>query len=403
MRNEFPALQQRVNDFPFAYLDSAATTQKPHRVIAAMNAFYQTSNANVHRGIHTLAERASGQYEAAREAVARFIGAPNAQTVVWTRGTTDAINLVAASYLAPRIGPGKAVLTTLMEHHSNFVPWQQLCKRTGAELRVAPLTEDGRLDLAKFTELLTSDVELVAITHVSNVLGTINPLSQIVQAAHRVGARVLVDAAQSVAHLPINVQELDVDFLAFSGHKLYGPTGIGVLYAKPELLESMEPVQFGGDMVASVSVESASWDMPPGKFEAGTPPIAEVIGLGESVAFLTAVGMAAAEHHEARLMDFSLRLLQAVPGLRILGPTNPILRSGLVSFSLPSVHPHDLASLADERGVAIRAGFHCAEPLHRSLGMQGSARMSLGVYTTKQDIEQLVAVLHQVRDILNGR
>ncbi len=402
VRSQFPVLAQSVSGQPLAYLDSGATTQKPQVVIDAIREFYEQDNANVHRGIHALSERASEQFDSARERIARFLGASDSAELIFTRGTTEAINLVASSFVRPRLKAGDAVVTTIMEHHSNFVPWQQLCLKAGAELRVVPIDAAGQLRLDVLRSMLDASVTLLAVTHVSNVLGTVNPIQKIAGIARDKGIPILVDGAQSVAHLPVNVTELGIDFFAFSGHKLYGPTGIGGLWARREHLEAMPPYQFGGDMIASVSVEASTWNDLPYKFEAGTPDIAGAIGLGMAVDFLSKIGRDEVAAHERALLSYLYDHVAAIDGLSILGPRSPQHRSGLIAFTVDGIHPHDLASIADQHGVAIRAGLHCAEPLHRSLGLTASARASLGVYSNERDLDQLLEAIKEAQTVFGA-
>ena len=398
LRRDFPILQRTIGDKPLAYLDNGATSQKPESVLRAMDEYYRLYNANVHRGVHTLSEEATERYENARLRVARFIGAPSDKQVIFTRGTTESINLVVQSWGRANLKPGDEVLITQMEHHSNIVPWQILRDQVGFTLRYIPLTDEGLLDLSKLDELLTPRTKLLSFIHVSNVLGTVNPVRQLVDAAHTVGARVLVDGAQSVPHLPMDVQALDVDFLAFSGHKMCAPTGIGVLYGKRDLLESMPPFQGGGDMILEVTMAASRWNSLPYKFEAGTPAIAEVIGLGAAVDYLRQVGMAWIQEHERALVAYAYEKLSQIEGVRILGP-GPAARNGLVAFTLEGVHPHDLAAVLDRDGIAVRAGHHCAQPVHDRYGVVASARASLYLYNTPEEIDRLAASVEQAVDI----
>lgn len=398
-REQFPILSRTMRGAPLVYLDNASTTQKPRRVIEAETRFYETMNANVHRGVYELSEQATAAYVGAHEAVARFIGAQSAEEIIFVRNTTEGINLVAHALERPGLSPLRPglILVTAMEHHSNIVPWQQLAQRTGATLAWVKLTSEGILDLEDLEKKLatqTPGVCIVAITHVSNVLGTVNPIAEVVRQAHAAGALVLVDAAQSVARLPVNVQAWDADFVIFSGHKMYGSTGVGVVYGKRGLLERMEPFLTGGDMVKTVTRESATWNDLPWKFEAGTPNIAGGVALGETVRFLEEIGMDNVWAHEQELVSYALPRLKEIPGLRVLGPA---ARAGIFSFTLPSIHSHDLASFLDERGIAIRGGHHCAQPLLASLGLTECARASAAVYTTKGDIDRLVEAVAEAR------
>ena len=395
LRKRFPIFQREVRPgVPLVYLDSAATSLKPETVIDALAEHYRLRSANVHRGIYTIAEEATAAYEAAREKVARFINAPSTAQVIFTHGTTESINLVAWSWGGTHLKPGDEVLVTQMEHHANLVPWQQVCRRMGATLKFVPLTDDGELDLAAFRKLLSERTRLVAVTGASNVLGTVPPVSEIVRLAHEVGARVLVDGAQSVPHRGCDVQALDCDFLAFSGHKMCGPEGVGVLYGKLELLEAMPPMLTGGEMVKKVTFEEARWNDLPWKFEAGTPPVAPAVALGAAVDFLREVGWEFIRAHEQALVQYAFDRLQEVPGIRLLGPPPP-KRSGLVAFTLEGIHPHDVAQFLDRYGVAVRAGHHCAQPLHQLLGLRASTRASFYLYNVRADIDVLVNALKQ--------
>jgi cysteine desulfurase/selenocysteine lyase len=402
VRECFPALAQEVNGHSLVYLDSAASSQKPAVVLEALDAFYRLDNSNVHRGIHALSMRATEAYEGARAKVAGFIGAADPAEVVWTRGTTEALNLVASSWGGANLREGDEVLLSVMEHHSNLVPWQLLAQRTGAKLRFLDIDAEGRLDLARLDELLTTRTRVVSLAHVSNALGTIHPIAEIARAAHAVGAVVVVDAAQSAPHLPLNVETLGCDFLALSGHKMCGPTGIGALWGRRELLEAMPPFQGGGDMIDLVELERSTWAPLPHKFEAGTPHIAGTVGLGAAVDFLESVGREAIATHERELIAYALPLLQEVPGLVIHGPTDPRDRSGVISFTMGDVHPHDLATILDAEGVAIRAGHHCTQPLMRRLGLSATARASFYLYNTPDDVDRLVQGLERAREIFEG-
>jgi len=397
VRQDFPILGQKVYGKPLVYLDSAATSQKPQGVIDAMSRFLLKENANVHRGVHYLAERATEAYEGARAKAQGFLNAEHAHEIIFVRGTTEAINLVAQTYGKKHVGEGDEVLITAMEHHSNIVPWQMLCEQMGARLRVAPINDDGELLLDEFERLIGPKTRLVAITHVSNVLGTINPIGSIVKMAHARGARVLVDGAQAVPHLKIDVQALGCDFYVLSGHKMYGPTGIGVLYGRSELLETMPPYQGGGDMILSVSFEKTVYNKPPYKFEAGTPNMAGAVGLGAAIDFLSSLEHEGLTAHEEDVLAYGTRLLSAVPGLRLIGTAHA--KASVLSFVLDGVHPHDIGTILDREGVAIRAGHHCAQPLMSRLGVPATARASLGCYSTRQDIDALVAGLGTVREI----
>jgi cysteine desulfurase/selenocysteine lyase len=379
------------------YLDSAATSQKPQRVIDRLNRFYAEENSNIHRGVYALSAEATAMYDGARAAVARFIGAALSREAIFTRGTTESINLVAQAWGRDTVKAGDEIIVTEMEHHSNFVPWQMLAQATGATLRMAPVTDAGDLDLDALARLITSRTRMVALTHLSNVLGTINPVRQVADLAHAVGALVLVDGAQSVAHGAVDVRALGCDFFAFSGHKLFGPTGIGVLYGRQELLEQMPPWQGGGGMIGAVTLEGTTWADIPMKFEAGTPPIAEVIGLAEAVAFVESLGTEAIVAHEAELLALATECLASIPGVRLIGTAAH--RASVISFALEGVHPHDLGTILDEGGVAIRAGHHCAQPLMRRFGVPATARASFSVYNTPGDVEALGRGVERAREL----
>lgn len=399
LRTDFPILQRAINGKPLAYLDNAATSQKPLAVLQAMDNYYRLHNANVHRGVHTLSEEATTLYEGARGRIARFINAAGSKQVIFTRNATEAINLVAYSWGLDTLRAGDEVLITQMEHHANIVPWQIMAERTGATLRYVPITPEGTLRLDLLDELLTERTRLFAFVAMSNVLGTINPVAELVQRAHAVGALALVDGAQSVPHMPVDVQALDCDFLVFSGHKMCGPTGSGVLYGRRELLEQMPPFMGGGDMIREVRLSGSSWNSLPWKFEAGTPAIAEVIGLGAAVDYLTALGMDWVQRREHELLAYAMQQLDQVEGVRILGP-GLAQRGGAVAFTLGDVHPHDIAALLDAEGVAIRAGHHCAQPIHDFYGIPASARASFYFYNTKEEIDRLAAALVKVQLLL---
>lgn len=396
IRADFPILQQRVNGRRLVYLDNAATTQKPRQVIEALVRHYETSNANIHRGIHTLAVRATEQYEDSRRRVARFIGAAGPEEVVFTRNATEAINLVARAWADEAVGEGDEIVLSTMEHHSNIVPWQLLARRKGATLRYVGLTADGRLDLDDLRGAIGAQTKLVAVTQMSNVLGTIVPVGDVAEIAHRAGALLLVDGAQSVPHLPVNVGELGADFLAFSAHKMLGPTGVGVLWARGELLEAMPPFLGGGDMISVVRPEGSSWADVPHKFEAGTPNIADVVAFGAAIEYLEGVGMRNVRRHEEELTGLALERLARVPGLRVFGPMSAGERGGVVSFTMEAAHPHDVATIADGYGVAIRAGHHCAQLLMRALGVPATSRASFSIYNDAEDVEALVEALEGV-------
>jgi cysteine desulfurase / selenocysteine lyase len=398
VRDSFPILGRQIHGKPLVYLDNAATTQKPQAVLAAVERFYREANSNVHRGVHLLSHEATTAYEAARLKVQRFLHARSEREIVFVRGTTEAINLVAQSFGRTTVEAGDEVVVTAMEHHSNIVPWQMLCETQGARLRVAPVTDAGEIDLAALAALLGPRTRLVALTHVSNVLGTVNPVARVVELAHASGARVLVDGAQAVPHLPVDVQALGCDFYAFSGHKLYGPTGIGVLWGREEVLEAMPPWQGGGDMIAQVTFARTTYNRLPYKFEAGTPDVAGAVGLAAAIDWLGRLGAAAVAAHEADLHAHATRELGAVRGLRLVG-TAPE-RVGALSFVLEGIHPHDIGSILDQEGIAIRAGHHCAQPLMERLGVSATARASFGCYNTHAEIDALCAGVRRVQEVL---
>jgi cysteine desulfurase/selenocysteine lyase len=399
IRRDFPILSRQVRPgIPLVYLDSTATSQKPSVVIDAMDEFYRNHNANIHRGIHTLAEEATAAYEAARQRVAAFINAPQARQVIFTRNATESINLVAATWGRANLQPGDLIILTEMEHHSNLVPWQILAAEKSLRLEFIPVTEEGLLDLDEYRRLLQLQPRLVAFTHMSNVLGTINPAGEMISLAHQAGALALLDGAQSVPHFPVDVADLNVDFLAFSAHKMCGPTGIGVLYGRKELLESMPPYMGGGDMIKRVFLRSFSPNEIPHKFEAGTPAIAEAVGFGAAVDYLSSVGMAAIAEHEQQVVAYALERLEEVPGVKIFGPSAE-KKGGVVSFTFEGVHPHDISQILDSVGIAIRAGHHCAMPLHDKFHLPATARASFYLYNTTQEVDKLVDGLYKVKDI----
>ena len=400
VRKDFPILNQIVNDEPLVYLDNAATTQKPTQVLEAIAAYYAKDNANVHRGVHTLAERATAAYEAARERVRSFIHAASTKEVLFTRGTTTGLNWVAR-YAESVLQPDDEVLISVMEHHSNTIPWQEACKKTGARLIYAYL-KDGMLDLADFRSKLTEKTQFVALAHVSNVLGVVNPIKEIAELVHQANALLVVDGAQSVPHMKIDVQDLDVDFFAFSGHKMLGPTGIGVLYGKEELLEQISPVEFGGEMIDFVYEQEATWKELPWKFEAGTPNIAGAIGLAAAIDYLDKIGMETVHQYEQELIAYVFPKLQAVEGLTIYGSEDLTQRSGVISFNLAGLHPHDVATALDYEGVAVRAGHHCAQPLLSYLGVAATVRASFYLYNTKADCDKLVEALQKTKEFFDG-
>ncbi|HFU4432206.1 TPA: cysteine desulfurase [Streptococcus suis] len=400
IRKDFSILDQVVNDEPLVYLDNAATTQKPQQVLDVLADYYQKDNANVHRGVHILSERATARYEAARQKVADFIQAKSSKEILFTRGTTTGLNWVA-QFAKEILQPDQEVIISVQEHHSNIIPWQQACQQTGAKLRYVTL-KDGELDMDHLRSLLSSKTKFVSLAHVSNVLGGVAPIGEIAELVHQVGAYLVVDGAQSVPHMAVNVQELDVDFYAFSGHKMLGPTGIGVLYGKEELLNFMSPVEFGGEMIDFVYEQSATWKELPWKFEAGTPNIAGVIGLGAAIDYLTKIGMDAIQAHEAELVDYVFPKLQAIPGLTIYGSQDLSKRTGVIAFNLDNLHPHDVATALDYEGVAVRAGHHCAQPLLRYLQVPATVRASFYIYNTKADCDKLVEAIIKTKEFFNG-
>ncbi|HFI0942231.1 TPA: cysteine desulfurase [Streptococcus suis] len=400
IRKDFSILDQVVNDEPLVYLDNAATTQKPQQVLDVLADYYQKDNANVHRGVHTLSERATARYEAARQKVADFIQAKSSKEILFTRGTTTGLNWVA-QFAKDILQPDQEVLISVQEHHSNIIPWQQACQQTGAKLRYVTL-KDGELDMDHLRSLLSSKTKFVSLAHVSNVLGSVAPIGEIAELVHQVGAYLVVDGAQSVPHMAVNVQELDVDFYAFSGHKMLGPTGIGILYGKEELLNRMSPVEFGGEMIDFVYEQSATWKELPWKFEAGTPNIAGAIGLGAAIDYLTEIGMDAIQAHEAELVDYVFPKLQAIPGLTIYGSQDLSKRTGVIAFNLDDLHPHDVATALDYEGVAVRAGHHCAQPLLRYLQVPATVRASFYIYNTKADCDKLVEAIIKTKEFFNG-
>ncbi|QLI76924.1 cysteine desulfurase [Bacillus pumilus] len=395
VREQFPILHQQVNGHDLVYLDSAATSQKPRVVIDAMNEYYRSYNSNVHRGVHTLGTRATDAYEGAREKVRAFIRASSVQEIIFTRGTTTALNTVAISYARAHLKEGDEIVITHMEHHANIIPWQQAAKATGATLKYIPLQEDGTLSLEDVNQTITHQTKIVAVTHVSNVLGTINPIKEIAKIAHDHGAIIVVDGAQSTPHMQIDVQDLDCDFFAFSGHKMCGPTGIGVLYGKKDLLNNMEPAEFGGEMIDFVDLYDSTWKELPWKFEAGTPIIAGAVGLGKAIDFLNDIGMEEVSRYEHQLATYALERFKELDGATVYGPQH---RAGLVTFNLDDVHPHDASTVLDTEGVAIRAGHHCAQPLMKWLGVSATARASFYLYNTEEEIDQLIAALRKTKE-----
>jgi len=401
IRADFPILQRQVHGKPLIYLDSAATSQKPKAVIEALVRYYSENNANIHRGIHTLSEEATALYEGARGKVCRFIGAPKPDSVIFTRNATEAINLVSHAWGNRHVQAGDEILLTEMEHHSNLVPWQFLAKEKGATLRFIPVTADGRLDLEQLPRLLGPRTKLVSVTLMSNVLATLNPVKEIIQAAHAQGVSVLVDGAQGVPHLPVHVLDLNCDFLVFSAHKMLGPTGVGVLYAKEALLEEMDPFLGGGDMIRDVWLDHSVWNDLPWKFEAGTPNIADVIAFGTAIDYLERIGMGEIHRHEQALGRYALKRLQEIDGLTVHGPLDPSLRGGLVSFEVKGLHPHDLGQLLDAEGIAIRAGHHCCKPLLRKMGVPATARASFYLYNTEEEVDALVQAILKTKELFS--
>ena len=399
LRAQFPALAQEVGGHPLVYLDNAATSQKPQSVLDALAAYYEDDNANVHRGIHELSRRATTAFEGARVKLAKFIGAPDSAELVWTRGTTEAINLVASSWGMDTLGDGDEILLSSLEHHSNIVPWQLVASRTGARLRYIEMDEQGRLILDYLPELLTDRTRLVAVSHISNALGTVNPIREIVDQAKQVGALVLVDGAQAVPHRRVDVQELGCDFYAFSGHKMCGPTGSGGLWARRSLLESMPPYQGGGEMIRMVERDTSTWAEIPHKFEAGTPNIAGAIALGAAADFLDEVGFDAIAEHERELLSYALERLDDMGGITVYGPTDLDERSGVISFTMGDAHPHDISTILDSRGIAIRAGHHCAQLVMQHFGISATARASFYLYNSTDDVDRLIEGLASVMEI----
>jgi cysteine desulfurase/selenocysteine lyase len=398
VRADFPALAQHVHGRPLVYLDNAATSQKPRVVIDAISRYYTTDNANVHRGVHALSERATAWHERGRETVRAFINAASPREIVFTRNATESINLVARAWGDANVGAGDEIVVTTMEHHSNFVPWQQLCARTGATLRVAPIDDRGELPLDALARLLSPKTRLLAVTHVSNALGTVNPVQEIVAMGHRAGARVLIDGSQAAVHMAVDVRAIGADFYAFTGHKLYGPMGIGVLYGREDVLDAMPPFLGGGDMIRTVTVEASTWNELPYKFEAGTPDVAGVVGLAAAMDYVSALGFEAIGAHEHLLMTTATEALSRVPGLRIIGQAAH--KAGAISFVVDAVHPHDLGTIVDREGVAIRTGHHCAQPVMDRFGVPATARASFAIYNTVDDIEALVAAVGRARQLL---
>jgi cysteine desulfurase / selenocysteine lyase len=398
IRAEFPILRERIYGRPLVYLDNAATSQKPDAVIDAISNYYRHTNANIHRGVHLLSQRATEQYEAARVAAQHFLHAVDSREIVFVRGATDGINLVANAYGRTHVGRGDEVLITAMEHHSNIVPWQMLCEEKGATLRVAPITDSGELILDEFEKLLNPRVKIVAISHVSNALGTINPVRSMIRSAHALGIPVIVDGAQAAPHLAIDVQDLDCDFYAFSAHKVYGPTGIGVLYGKAAHLEAMPPYQGGGDMISSVTFEKTIYNRIPHKFEAGTPDIAGVIGLGAAIAWVNHLGIASIAAHEHALLAYATEKIAALPGVRLIGTARE--KAGVLSFLMDEIHPHDIGTILDQEGIAVRTGHHCAQPVMDRFGIPATVRASFAAYNTTAEIDALARGIQKVQEVL---
>jgi cysteine desulfurase/selenocysteine lyase len=397
LRQVFPILNQKVRGKALVYLDNAATSQKPQPVIDAIARYYQSGNANIHRGVHFLSEHATGEHEAAREAVRQFINATRMEELIFVRGTTEGINLVAQTYGRAHVGAGDEVLVSAMEHHSNIVPWQILCEQQGAKLRVIPINDQGELLLDEFEKLIGPRTKIVAVAHVSNALGTINPIREIVTIAHRHNVAVVVDGAQAVPHVKVDVQDLDCDFYAFSGHKMYGPMGIGVLYGKYKLLEAMPPYQGGGDMIRSVTFEKTQYNTLPYKFEAGTPDVAGAIGLGAAIRYLNSVGIENVATHEHELLEYATQSLSKLPGIRIIG--NAKNKAAVLSFVMEGVHPHDIGTILDQEGIAVRTGHHCAQPIMQRFGIPATVRASFGLYNTKAEVDALVAGIKKVQEV----
>ncbi len=399
VREDFPVLGQTVNGRPVVYLDSAATSQKPRQVIDAVRSFYEEYNSNVHRGVHALSQHATRAYEGARKKMRRFLNAERTEELVFVRGTTEAMNLVAQSFARPRLKPGDEVLVTHMEHHSGIVPWQMVCEETGAELKVAPIDERGQLIPEELEKRLSERTKIVSVVHVSNALGTVNPVKWIAERAHEKGATVVVDGAQGAPHMAVDVQELGCDFYALSGHKMFGPSGVGVLYGRSELLEAMPPYQGGGEMIKSVTFEKTLYDDPPQKFEAGTPNIAGGIGLGAAVDYLEGIGMGTVEAHERELVRYASEAVGAIDGVELVGTAD--VKAGVVSFVMHAAHPHDIGTIVDAQGVAIRTGHHCTQPLMERFGVAATARASFALYNTHEEVDTLVRAIQKVREVFH--
>lgn len=401
IKSYFPILNQEINGHPLVYLDSAATSQKPVQVIEALKSYYELDNANVHRGVHTLGNRATEKYEGAREKVRNFINANSMEEIIFLRGTTTAINLIAQSYGRANVEEGDEIVITYMEHHSNIIPWQQLAKERGAILKYIELEKDGTISLEQVRAAVTDRTKIVSMVYVSNVLGTMNPVKEVAQIAHENGAVMVVDGAQAAPHLKIDVQQLDCDFFAFSGHKMCGPTGIGVLYGKKNLLNNMEPVEFGGEMIDFVGLYDSTWKELPWKFEGGTPIIAGAVGLGAAIDFLNEIGLNEIEKHEHQMAAYAMEKMSTIEGLEIYGPTDPQQRAGIVTFNLNDVHPHDLATVLDMSGIEVRAGHHCAQPLMKWLEVTATARASFYLYNSESDVDRLVEGLRSTKEYFN--
>lgn len=397
IRADFPILHQKVHGHPLVYLDNAATSQKPRQMIDAITRYYERDNANIHRGVHYLSEKATEDYENARKTVQEFINAADSREIIFVRSTTEAINLVAQTYVRQNLKPGDEVLITAMEHHSDIVPWQMICQEKQGKLQVAPINEDGELILEEFERLLTPRTKLVAVAHLSNALGTINPVKRIVEIAHAKNVPVLVDGAQAAPRLPVDVRNLDCDFYAFSGHKIYGPTGIGVLYGKLPLLESMPPYQGGGDMISSVAFERTVYNKVPHKFEAGTPDISGPIGLRAALEYINKLGIENIEKHEHELLQYATEQVSVIPGVKLIGTAKE--KAGVLSFVMEGVHPHDVGTILDQQGIAIRTGHHCAQPVMHRFGVPATARASFGLYNTKEEIDALVSGIKKVQEV----
>lgn len=402
IREDFPVLKREVRGKPLVYLDSAATSQKPVQVIRALTDYYENYNSNIHRGIHLLSEEATAAYEGAREKVRDFIGAASMEEIIFTRNTTESINLVMYAWGRKYLKEGDEILLTLMEHHSDIVPWIILSREKKVRLKYIPLTEDGLLDLTTLSTLITHRTKIVCVTQMSNVFGTLNPVRKIVDAAHHVGALCLVDGAQSVPHVPVNMREMGCDFFAFSGHKMLGPTGVGVLYGRRDLLAVMEPFQGGGDMISQVFLHEARWNELPWRYEAGTPNIADVIATGAAIDYLNVLGMDAVREHEKKLTAYALKKMKKIKDIAIYGPSDAEIKGGVVSFNVAGIHPHDVGTLMDEEGVAIRAGHHCCQPLMQHLGVTGTARASFYVYNTEEEVDKLCSAILKVQEVFKG-